>query len=272
MYERNTQPKRPGNESTRTDSRTGHPENPALNRRRFLGVLGAGAAASVGLTGTGRAQTTPVVAMGNTYFDPIGLYVEPGTTVRFEIEAGTHSATAYPDRVPSGAAPFDSDILSAGTFEHTFEVPGTYDYYCAPHQSTQVGRIVVGEPGGPAEESAIPHASVPESELIVDRRSIPIDDFGTADDESCWMMGSSDWSIGSTMHGSGSSGMWFLSAAFVAAVAGSVGIAALAIGNRSNDSGDEDIAMAQLRKRYDRGEIDREEFERRRQRLERESQ
>lgn len=269
MHERNIRPKRPGNESTRTDSRTAHPENPAVNRRRFLGVLGTGAAASVGLTGTGYAQTTPVVAVGNTYFDPIGLYVEPGTTVRFEIEAGTHSATAYPDRVPSDATPFDSDILSAGTFEHTFEVPGTYDYYCAPHQSTQVGRIVVGEPGGPAEESEIPHASVPESELIVDRRSIPVDDFGTADDESCWMMGSSDRSIGSTMHGSGT---WLLSAVFAAAVAGSVGVAALTVGNRSDDSVDGDMAMAELRKRYDRGEIDREEFERRRQRLERESQ
>jgi len=30
------------------------------------------------------AQETPVVKMGNNYFEPIGLHIEPGTTVRFE--------------------------------------------------------------------------------------------------------------------------------------------------------------------------------------------
>jgi len=59
--------------------------------------------------------------MGNNYFEPIGLHIEPGTTVRFEIAAGTHSATAYENRIPSDASAFDSEVISSGGFEYTFE-------------------------------------------------------------------------------------------------------------------------------------------------------
>jgi len=119
------------------------------------------------------AQETPVVKMGNNYFEPIGLHIEPGTTVRFEIAAGTHSATAYENRIPSDASAFDSEVISSGGFEYTFEKPGTYDYYCIPHKSVgMVGRIVVGSPGGPAEDSPIPDGDVPESEAIIEQGAI----------------------------------------------------------------------------------------------------
>jgi len=39
------------------------------NRRQFLGVLGAGAVASTGLSQPVSAQETPVVKMGNNYFE-----------------------------------------------------------------------------------------------------------------------------------------------------------------------------------------------------------
>jgi len=111
--------------------------------------------------------------MGNNYFEPIGLHIEPGTTVRFEIAAGTHSATAYENRIPSDASAFDSEVISSGGFEYTFEKPGTYDYYCIPHKSVgMVGRIVVGSPGGPAEDSPIPDGDVPESEAIIEQGAI----------------------------------------------------------------------------------------------------
>jgi len=60
-----------------------------------------------------------------------------------------------------------------GGFEYTFEKPGTYDYYCIPHKSVgMVGRIVVGSPGGPAEDSPIPDGDVPESEAIIEQGAI----------------------------------------------------------------------------------------------------
>ncbi|MFQ3295557.1 MAG: plastocyanin [Natrialbaceae archaeon] len=160
-------------------------------RRGYLAALGVGA--TVGLAGCsesdGAATETAVpedtVRMVTEkgrffYFNPVGLFVAPGTTVRFVNASGGHSSTAYPDRIPDGAEPWDSTVLTAegAVYEHTFEVEGTYDYYCIPHISSgMVARIVVGEPGGPAEGSMPPDGKVPESDRIVENGSVSYDDF-----------------------------------------------------------------------------------------------
>ena len=186
-------------------------------RRQFLGLLGAGTAAGAGLAGPTSAQETPTIAMGNNYFDPIGLSVEPGTTVRFEIEAGSHSATAYDDRIPTGASPFDSGVLSAGSFEHTFDTPGTYDYYCIPHRSMgMVGRIIVGEPGGPAEATPIPDGDVPESQVILEQETVLIDQFDESDGNHGGMMGSGS----GMMNGGGPGWMILMPLGFLTVVLG----------------------------------------------------
>lgn len=165
---------------TRDHRSTGDPSSGrTLSRRRFLGVLGTGAALRGGGAGTASAQGTPVVEMHDNYFDPVGLFVEPGTTVRFTVAAGSHSATADAKRTPSDAAPFDSGVIDDGGYEHTFEMAGTYDYYCIPHESMgMVGRIVVGEPAGPAEVDPIDADVVPKSETIVQRGAVPAGDRG----------------------------------------------------------------------------------------------
>lgn len=99
------------------------------------------------------------------------MRVDPGTAVRFELVVGAHSATAYSDRIPAGASTFDSGTISEGSFEHTFETPGTYDYYCIPSLG-MVGRIVIGSSGGPAEEGPIPNGEVPSSKAIVEEGAI----------------------------------------------------------------------------------------------------
>jgi plastocyanin len=99
-----------------------------------------------------------------SYFDPKGLAVEPGTTVRFVNTSGSHGTTAYhpdngeqPLRIPNEAEPWESPIYadSDQEFEVTLEAEGVYDYYCPPHESMgMVGRIVVGEPqDGPGTSS-----------------------------------------------------------------------------------------------------------------------
>ena len=94
------------------------------------------------------------------YFNPVGLRIEPGDTVRWIQVNGYHSVTAYHPangdhelRIPERAKPWDSGMLLAeypakgSTFEHTFTVPGVYDYLCIPHEAAgMVGRIVVGKP------------------------------------------------------------------------------------------------------------------------------
>ena len=102
-------------------------------------------------------------ALGSrVWFDPIGLYVEPGATVRWIVRENVHTATAYhprndnhPLRIPERAEPWDSGFLvhPGDHFEVTLTVPGVYDYYCMPHEAVgMVGRIVVGQPLGPGAE------------------------------------------------------------------------------------------------------------------------
>ena len=96
------------------------------------------------------------------WFDPIGLYLEPGATVRWIVRENVHTATAYhprndnhPLRIPESAVPWDSGFLvhPGDHFEVTLTVPGVYDYYCMPHEAVgMVGRIVVGQPLGPRAE------------------------------------------------------------------------------------------------------------------------
>jgi plastocyanin len=98
------------------------------------------------------------------WFDPIGLYVEPGTAVRWTVRENVHTTTAchpdndhHPLRIPEGAAPWDSGFLvnPGDHFEVTLVVPGVYDYYCMPHEAAgMVGRIVVGKPVGPGGPGA----------------------------------------------------------------------------------------------------------------------
>ncbi|WP_212751874.1 plastocyanin/azurin family copper-binding protein [Roseovarius arcticus] len=91
------------------------------------------------------------------WFDPYGVLIQPGQTVRWtnKDKGNAHTATAYalenydhPRRMPEGAKPFDSDyLLPDESFEVTLDVPGLYDYFCLPHElSGMVGRIVVAAP------------------------------------------------------------------------------------------------------------------------------
>lgn len=137
----------------------------SLARRSIL-KAGAGGLAGLLLPRIVRAAASSVeIGMrsdpqGTTvWFDPIGLLVEPGTTVRWMIHENVHTTTAYhPDndnhalRIPEGATPWNSDYLvePGEHFEITLTVPGVYDYFCIPHEAAgMVGRIIVGDPRGP---------------------------------------------------------------------------------------------------------------------------
>lgn len=138
-----------------------------------------------GGNGGGANEVMMVTEGSDYYFDPIGLHVEPGTTVTFVNDSGTHSSTAYSSdngknqMIPDGASSWDSGLLSesGATFDHTFETEGTYNYYCTPHETLgMVARIVVGEPGGPGEEATPQNGpstgQFPPSDVIVDQGSV----------------------------------------------------------------------------------------------------
>jgi len=139
---------------------------------------------------TAAADESNAVAMitdeDQYYFDPIGIAVGSGGTVTWTNESGSHSATAYTEgnpqsevtRIPEDAEGWNSETLSeqGATFSHTFDVDGTYDYYCIPHKSLEmVGRVVVGEPSG--LEGDPPDGSVPGEQTIVDQGAVSYEEF-----------------------------------------------------------------------------------------------
>lgn len=97
------------------------------------------------------------VGGAHVWYDPYGLYIQPGQTVRWLNKdlGNTHTATAYhPDndgrsrRIPVGAPAWDSGFLLPNeSFSVLFEKEGIYDSYCLPHEHAgMVGRIIVGNP------------------------------------------------------------------------------------------------------------------------------
>lgn len=94
------------------------------------------------------------------YFEPTGLHVERGDTVKFELATPHHNVNAYHPafgyerRVPEGAPAFSSPILGGGdAWYYTFEHEGVHDFTCAPHEIFgMAGRIVVGTATGPGAE------------------------------------------------------------------------------------------------------------------------
>jgi len=127
---------------------------------RTLGLAAALPSAAT-LAGCSASGNAPVVTMQNFAFQPRRLTVAPGTTVEWTNDSDDpHTVTAYEDEIPETAAYFASGdfdtesaarndvgggLVGAGdSFTHTFEVPGTYRYYCIPHESSgMAGEIVV---------------------------------------------------------------------------------------------------------------------------------
>ncbi|PSP84625.1 halocyanin [Halobacteriales archaeon QS_1_68_17] len=139
-----------------------------MERRRFLaaGLAAAGVAAAGCLGRSNAAGSDHDVGMSHQRFLPATYEVAPGTTVVWKNTGSRpHTVTAYDSGTPDGVAFFASggyDTEQAArqawrtgsgggldggeTYEHTFEVPGEYQYFCIPHEpGGMVGTIVVAE-------------------------------------------------------------------------------------------------------------------------------
>lgn len=104
---------------------------------------------------SGSAATTATVQMTDANkFDPASVSIAKGGTVTWKNGSSTqHTSTDDPSKaankadagLPSGAQPWDSGMLNPGqSFSHTFDVAGTYKYFCIPHESVgMLGTITV---------------------------------------------------------------------------------------------------------------------------------
>ena len=140
--------------------------NRVLTRRIVLGG-GGSSLANGALAVRPRAATLPEIIEiqmksdpggGVVGFDPVGIALRPGQTVRWVCEANVHTTAAYSPqnenhslRIPEDAQPWASNFLLPGqAFEVKLTVEGVYDYFCAPHEEAgMVGRLIVGRAVGP---------------------------------------------------------------------------------------------------------------------------
>lgn len=107
---------------------------------------GGGAAAP---TTTGDAPAAagaqgPTVEIKTFIFSPDPIEVQAGDTVTFiNRDATTHTVVGGTRKSPDKAA-IDGSLDQDGTFEHTFDEPGTFDYFCDIHSGPgMTGKVVV---------------------------------------------------------------------------------------------------------------------------------
>ncbi|WP_256300868.1 plastocyanin/azurin family copper-binding protein [Haloarchaeobius salinus] len=108
-------------------------------------------------------------------FDPDSITIAPGDTIDWVNVGGIgHSVTAYEDEIPEDAEYFASgdfdaegparngyavgntaagDIPGGESFRHTFDVAGSYEYFCIPHEGVGMVASIEVTPGGAQEGS-----------------------------------------------------------------------------------------------------------------------
>jgi plastocyanin len=104
----------------------------------------------------GAAAKPVIIKMADTpaVYEPAKVTVSVGQPVEWmNTGKNVHSVTLVPDDAqnakdasePKGAPTFDSGFMAPGSkFTYTFTVPGTYHYFCVPHEKAgMVGMVVV---------------------------------------------------------------------------------------------------------------------------------
>ena len=117
-------------------------------RRKVAGAAAAAVLVALGACGgteTRSGTPTPAgrpepgtVILRDIEFKPATITVEVGDTVtwRFDDAGISHDVVADDDS-------FRSEVKDSGTFRHTFDEPGTYDYTCTLHATQMKGTVTV---------------------------------------------------------------------------------------------------------------------------------
>lgn len=144
-----------------------------MQRRVYLAAVGTAVSASLAGCSSVRSAFNDesctgedcYIGMSRTEFTPESYEISAGDTVVWKnTSEAYHTVTAYESQIPDEAEYFASggyesqlaaydawddhggELGTRDTYEHTFEIPGTYDYFCIPHERAQmVGEIVVTE-------------------------------------------------------------------------------------------------------------------------------
>lgn len=90
-------------------------------------------------------------------FAPAGLWVDPGTTVRWEWTGGELAHNVVAESGPAALDSGDPTAESGVNYEHTFEEGGITTYFCEPHRALGMkGAVAVGDDVATREVTATP--------------------------------------------------------------------------------------------------------------------
>jgi plastocyanin len=124
----------------------GKEEEEIMRRLLWLVVLNLVAVSLVVSSAWAQQGQNVTVNMEDNYFEQADITVPTGTTVTW-VQAGNnpHTTTSYDGL-------WDSGMLAGGSgesFSYTFDEPGSYTYFCIPHESQgMVGSVTVTGGGG----------------------------------------------------------------------------------------------------------------------------
>lgn len=115
--------------------------------KRFIAMAAGIGSAGLFLHSLHAADPATVIKLTDELkFTPSKVTVKAGDTVQWKnVSVLVHTVTddaklaakTADYALPKGAKPFNSgNIAPKGNYEHTFTVPGTYKYYCIPHEAT----------------------------------------------------------------------------------------------------------------------------------------
>lgn len=81
--------------------------------------------------------------MQNTSYNPSTKTVTAGTTIKWiNKDSFNHTVTSGSPGHPDGL--FDSGVIGpGGTYTHTFNSAGSFNYYCSIHQDIMTGTVTV---------------------------------------------------------------------------------------------------------------------------------
>jgi plastocyanin len=118
------------------------------------------------------------VSIVDLSFEPASITVAEGDTVTWTVTKSVgaqHSVTSGKPGVSEAGKAFDSGtegLKDEGqTFQHTFDVAGTYEYFCTVHGASMAGVVVVLAPGQSAPAVEPPpsevHTGVPAERRVL---------------------------------------------------------------------------------------------------------
>lgn len=106
--------------------------------------LTAALIATAGLTACGSpasaGEPTVVIDVANMAYSPASVTIEQGQTVRWKFDDHGLPHDVAGDGALDGV--LQSELLTTGTYDYTFDEPGTYTYHCTPHPM-MVGTVTV---------------------------------------------------------------------------------------------------------------------------------